>query len=190
MGIGLVALVFAAAPPDLPQLPPPQPAPQPGVVEVAPPPRRPAPAFAVAAIEGGYRITLNRGTAELLQSALDQTDPKELAETLKKKAQERKEANPEDQTAKTLELAAFAAATQLPGFKKSLAENLGPGGVVITMTGLQAPQVKFKRPLVAKAAGVVRGVMPLLPDEARETIEGLRAMGRTTPLFWKVEPIE
>jgi hypothetical protein len=204
MGIGLVALVFAAAPPDLPLLPPPAPAPMPGKVEVAPAPllpprgkvevapapRLPAPAYSMAAIPGGYQITLNRRTAELLQSALENADEKELAAMLKKKAAERKEANPDDETVKTLEMIAFATATQLPGFKKSLAENMGPNGVVITLTGLQAPKVNLKRPRLAKAAEIVRGVMPLLPGEARDTIEALRAMGRTTPLFWKVEPRE
>jgi hypothetical protein len=37
---------------------------------------------------------------------------------------------------------------------------------------------------------VVRGAMPLLPDDAREAVETLRAVARTTPLFWKVEPRE
>jgi hypothetical protein len=184
MGIGLVAFVLAAPPPDIPLLPPP------GTVEVAPAPHLPSPPFAVVAIQGGYRVSLNRNSAEMLRDALENTDEKELAARLKKKAQERKEANPDDESVKTLELAAFAVATQLPGFKKSLDENMGPNGVVITMTGVQTPQVKFKRPLVAKAAGVVRAAMPLMSDEARETIEGLRAMGRTTPLFWKIEPIE
>jgi hypothetical protein len=188
MGIGLVTLLIAAAPPDLPLLPPP--AQQPGVVEVAPAPRPAAPPFSVVAIKGGYQVTLNRKSAEMLRDALEQTDEKQLAEKLKKKAQERKEANPDDETVKTLEMAAFGVAAQLPGFKKSLAENMGPNGVVITMTGFQAPQVKFKRPLFAKAAGVVRAAMPLMSDEARETIEGLSAMARTTPLVWKVEPRE
>jgi hypothetical protein len=188
MGIGLVALLIAAAPPDLPLLPPP--AAPPGVVEVAPAPHLPLRPFAVVAIQGGYQVSLNRNSAETLRDLLEKTDEQDLAARLKKKAQERKEANPDDETAKTLELAAFAVATQLPGFKKSLDENMGPNGVVITMTGLQTPQVKFKRPLVAKAAGVVRAAMPLLPEETRGTIEGLSAMARTTPLFWKIEPRE
>ena len=184
MGISLLTLLIAAPPPDLPLLPPP------GVVEVAPAPHLPSPPFSVFAIKGGYQVALNRKSAEMLSDALERIDEKELAERLKKKAQERKEANPDDETVKTLEMAAFGVAAQLPGFKKSLAENMGPNGVVITMTGFQTPQVKFKRPLFAKAAGVVRAAMPLMSEEARETIEGLSAMARTTPLVWKVEPRE
>jgi hypothetical protein len=41
-----------------------------------------------------------------------------------------------------------------------------------------------------KALEAVRGAMPLLPDDAREAVEALRAVARTTPLFWKVEPRE
>jgi hypothetical protein len=69
---------------------------------------------------------------------------------------------------------------------------MGPNGAVVTMTGLQAPAVKFRkpRPVLERAVGVVRGVMPLLPDDAREAVEAMRAVARTTPLFWKVEPRE
>src|SRR5207302_42643 len=97
---------------------------------------------------------------------------------------------PDDQTAATLEMIAFVVSTQLPGFKKALSENMGPQGVVITMTGLQADKIKFAkpRPRLEKALETVRGVMPLLPDEARDAVEAVRAVARTTPLFWKVEP--
>src|SRR5437773_2481279 len=170
MGLGLVALSWAVTAPP-PDLPPPLPLlPPPGAVEVAPPPHAPHPPVAIAAVKGGYQVYLNRRTAELLRDALDKADEKELAATLRKKAQERKEADPDDHTAATLEMVAFAVSTQLPGFKKSLAENIGPGGAVITLTGLQAPTVKFRkpRPRLEKAAEITRGVMPLLPDEARE----------------------
>jgi hypothetical protein len=107
-------------------------------------------------------------------------------------AAERKEADPDDQTAATLEMVTLVVSTQLPGFKKDLAAKMGPRGVVITLTGLQTQTVKFKtpRPRLEKAAEVVRAVMPLLPDEAREVVEELRAVARTTPLFWKIEPRE
>ncbi len=214
MTFGLVALSWAvAAPPDLPLLPPPTP---PGKVEVAPPPRTPAqplppllppgmgmteiaptphtpaPRVAITPVKGGYQVSLNRATAELLRDALDKADEKSIAAQLRKMAQDKKEANPDDQTALTLEGVAIVVSSQLPAFKKSLGEQMGPGGVVITLTGLQSPTVKFKkpRPRLEKAAEVVRGVMPLLPDEAREVIESLRAVARTTPIFWKIEPRE
>jgi hypothetical protein len=186
MGIGLIALVVAAPQPDLPRLPPPS------TVEVAPAPHLPSPPFSIVAVKGGYQVTLDRRTAEMLQDALDRTDEKELAATLRKKAQDKKEANPDDATVATLEMIAFSVSTQLPGFKKSLAEKMGPNGVVITLTGLQAPAVQFRkpRPRLERAAEVVRAAMPLLPEEARATVEAMRAAGRTTPLFWKVEPRE
>lgn len=188
MTVALLAVCLAAQtqPPQLPLLPPP------GTIEVAPPPHLPAPPVALAAVKGGYQVYLNRSTAELLVGALDRADEKQIAAMLKKMAKERKQADPDDQTVATLEMVALVVSTQLPGFKKSLAENLGPRGVVITLTGLQTATVKFKkpRPRLEKAAEVVRGIMPLLPDEAREVVEALRAVARTTPLFWKVEPLE
>lgn len=186
MSISLVSLclVAVAPPPELSLLPPP------GGVEVAPAPHLPAPPVAITPVKSGYQVALNRRTAELLRDALDRADEKQLTGMLKKMAAERKEADPDDQTAATLEMVGFVVSSQLPGFKKALAEKMGPDGVVITLTGLQTPTVKFRtpRPRLAKAAEVVRGVMPLLPDEARGAIEALRAVARTTPLFWKIEP--
>ena len=186
MEMFIVALLIAQPQPELPQLPPP------GQLPVAPPPHVASPPFSLAAVKGGYRVSLNRSTAELLQGALEKADEKDLAATLRKKAKERRDANPDDATIATLEMIAFAVQTQLPGFKKSLAENMGPGGVDITITGLQTPQVKFRkpRPRLERAVEVVRGVMPLLPDDARDVVEAMRAVARTTPLFWKVEPRE
>ena len=184
MEILLLALAVGQDPQDLPRLPPP------GPVEVAPAPHVPSPPFSLAAVKGGYRVSLNRRTAELLQDALDRIDEKELAAKLRERAKEKKEADPDDETVATLGMIAFAVQTQLPGFKKSLAENMGPDGVVITLTGLQKPTVTFKRPRprLERAAELARGVMPLLPAEAREAVEAMRAVARTTPLFWKVEP--
>lgn len=166
----------------------------PPIVEVAPEPHLPASPVSVSAVKNGYQVALNRATAEMLRDALAKSDEKEIAATLRKMAKEKKDGanDPDNQTAATLEMIAFVVSTQLPGFKKALSENMGPGGVVITMTGLQAPTVKFSkpRPRLEKALETVRGVMPLLPDEAKDAVEALRAVGRTTPLFWKVEPRE
>ncbi|MDB5313226.1 MAG: hypothetical protein JWO38_7428 [Gemmataceae bacterium] len=190
--MGLIHLVLASGvvliPPDVP---PPVGAPWP--VEVAPPPHVPAPPVAVVAVRGGYQVSLNRGMAERLQDILDRTDEKQIATALRDLAKEKKEgAKPDEDTAATLELVAFVVSSQLPGFKKAMRENMGPGGVVITMTGLQAPAVKFRkpRPRLERAVGAVRGAMPLMPDDAREAVEALRAVARTTPLFWKVDPLE
>ena len=172
--------------------PPAQPMPPAAVLPVAPLPHVPLPPVSIASVKGGYRIALNRHSAELFRDALAKSDEKEIAATLRKISRDKKAEtkNPDDQTAATLEMIAFVVSSQLPGFKKSLAENMGPNGVTITLTGLQAPKVKFARPRprLERALETVRGVMPLLPDEAKEAVDAMRAVARTTPLFWKVEP--
>jgi hypothetical protein len=154
---------------------------EPGVPPPPPPPVR------VAAIPNGYTITLNRPTAELLARAVENADEKQIAQRIRDEAAKRKESDPD--SAAKLELIAFIVKSQLPAFKKELAEKMGPNGVVIQVTGLQKPEAKFKRPAMQKAAGIVRQIQPLLPPDAQLTVEALRAMARTTPLAWKVEPI-
>jgi len=162
----------------------------PGVDDVAPFPRAAHSPVEVIALQGGYRVYLNRRMSERLVDALEGFDPKDVAAKLQQLAKENKEADrPDEDAAKTLEMIAFVVSTQLPDFKKSLAEKIGPNGAVIMITGFQLPTVKFKqpRPKLEKAAEVVRGVMPLLPEEARQVVEAMRAVARTTPLFWKAE---
>lgn len=164
---------------------------QPPIIEIAPFPRVHYPPVQIEAVKGGYRIYLNRPMAERLAEALEGVDAKDVAAMLRSRAKDRKEADPPDEeAAKTLEMIAFAVSTQLPGFRKALGEKMGTNGAVITLTGLQSPTVKFKkpRPKLEKTAEVVRGVMPLLPEESREVVEAMRAVARTKPLFWKVEP--
>jgi hypothetical protein len=166
---------------------------QPPVLEIAQPPRVVYPPVQIAAVKGGYQVYLNRPTAEWLNDALENADAKDIAARLKKRAGDKKEADPPDEeAAKTLEMIAFAVSTQLPGFRKALGEKMGTNGAVIMLTGLQSPTVKFKkpRPKLEKAVEVVGSVMPLLPEEAREIVEAMRAVARTKPLFWKVEPRE
>src|SRR5439155_15351288 len=99
MGITLISLCLMAAPPDLPLLPPPGP-------EIAPAPHIPAPPFAITPVKGGYQVALNRGTAEFLRDALTRIDEKDLSAKLKKMVKERREADPDDQLAATLEMVA------------------------------------------------------------------------------------
>jgi hypothetical protein len=167
---------------------------QPGdLVEVAPPPR-PATPVAVRAVAGGYQIALSRSAAEFLRDALANADEKQLAQALRDEAKRRKETAepPDPDTAAKLELVAFVVSWQLPAFKKAMRENLGPHGVVITVSGLQAPAIQFRkpRPKLERAAQALRAAMPLLPEEARDALEAMRAVGRTTPLSWRVEPRE
>src|SRR5262245_41059019 len=161
-------------------------------VDVAPPPAPVGPPVWVAAAPGGYTITLARGPAELLRDTLDGADEKAIAKALRDEATRRKNDsdNPTADNTAQLELVAFLVSSQLPAFKKALRENMGPHGVVIKVAGLQAPQVKFRkpRPKLERAVGVLREVMPLLPEEAREVVEAMRAVARTTPLLWQVEP--
>lgn len=165
---------------------------QPEPVEFIPPPVPVGPRVGVAASPGGYTITLARGPAELLRDALDGADEKAIAKALRDEATKRKNGAEEGaaDNAAQLELVAFLVSTQLPAFKKALRENMGPHGVTIRVTGLQAPQVKFRkpRPRLEKAIGALRDAMPLLPEEAREAVEAMRAVARTTPLVWRVDP--
>jgi hypothetical protein len=163
-----------------------------GPVELLPPPVPVGPRVSVAAAPGGYTITLARGPAELLRDAVNGADEKAIAKSLRDEAAKRKE-NPDKpgaDSAAQLELVAFLVSSQLPAFKKALHENMGPHGVVIRVSGLQVPQVKFRkpRPKLEKAAQALREVMPLLPEEIRDVVEAMRAVARTTPLIWKVEP--
>ena len=162
-------------------------------VDVAPPPVAVGPPVWVTAAPGGYAITLARGPAELLRDTLAGADEKAIVKALRDEASRRKNNDPDNpgaNNAAQLELVAFLVSSQLPAFKKALRENMGPHGVVIKVAGLQAPQVKFRkpRPKLERAVGVLREVMPLLPEEAREVVEAMRAVARTTPLVWTVEP--
>lgn len=156
---------------------------------IAPPPHEAPPPVGIAAIKGGYTISLNRESAELLRDALANADEKSLATSLRQYAKDLKSANPDDKSTATLELVAFVVSSQLPGFKKKMNDNIGTRGTVITLTGLQADGVKIpNRPRIQAALNTARAVMPLLPDDAKDVMEALRAVGRTTPLFWTVEP--
>lgn len=175
MGFGVFAIwVAAAGPADVPAAPEPRPA---------------APAVAVTAVPGGYRIALNRRSADRLQQLLDGADEQAVAAALRDQAR----ATADGADAAKLELIAFVATSQLPGFRQQLGEKTGPAGAVVTVTGLQAPQAKLPfrkpRPVLERAAGALRENMAALPPDARAVAEALRAVGRTTPLFWKVEPL-
>lgn len=156
------------------------------------PPVPVGPRVAVAAAPQGYTITLARGPAELLRDTVDGADEKAIARSLRDEAARKKEGADKAtaDNAAQLELVAFLVASQLPAFKKALHENMGPHGVVIRVSGLQAPQVKFRkpRPKLERAAQLLRETMPLLPEEVRDAVEAMRAVARTTPLLWKVEP--
>jgi hypothetical protein len=99
------------------------------IVEVAPFPHVPYPAVQIEAVKGGYRVYLNRPMAERLADALEGVDAKDVAAKLRKRAKEKKEADPPgEEAAKTLEMIAFAVSTQLPGFRKALDEKMGTNG--------------------------------------------------------------
>jgi hypothetical protein len=181
MVIGSLLLAVAVGQPDVP-------------AEVAPEPRPAAPPVAVTAIPGGYRVALNRRAADRLYALLDRTDEQAIAAALRDRAEALKDGpEPDGKGAATLELIAFVTASQLPGFRQALAENTGPAGAVVTVTGLQADRAKLPfrkpRPRLERAAGLLRENMAVLPADAREAAEALRAVGRTTPLFWKVSPL-
>src|SRR5262245_53700371 len=108
---------------------------QPRVIERAPAPRETFLPVQIVAVKGGYQVYLNRSMAEFLREALEDADEKEIAAMIKKRAKAKKEGErPDEQAAATLEMLAFTVASQLPGFKKALAEKMGPNGVIITLT--------------------------------------------------------
>lgn len=153
-----------------------------GVAQEAPRPVR------VEAIPSGYQIFLNKSSAEFLSDVLANADEKQIAGLIRDEAKKRKDVEPD--TAAKLELIAFLVNGQLPAFKKELKEKCGPCGVCIKVTGLQKPEVTFKNPRLNKAVGVVRAVTPLLPADAQSALHTMSAMARTTPLMWKIEPLE
>jgi hypothetical protein len=145
----------------------------------------------LVAIPGGYRVVLSRRGAEQFQTLLDNTDEKQTAASLRDLARKKREgADPDEVAAGKLELLAFVAGSQIPALRGELRDKAGPGGAVITVTGLQAKDVPIPegRPRLRRAAEAVRGVMPLLPADARAALDGLAAVARTTPLTWRVEP--
>jgi hypothetical protein len=144
------------------------------------------PAVRVEALKDGYRVTLTQPAAEKLRAALDATDEKSLAATLKELAKTEREKDAESETAVTLEVVALVLSSQVPQLKKALAENVGPNGATIRVWGLTREHVlKKPRPRLRK---VLEGVKAVLPDDARATVEGVMQAARTTPLTWKVEP--
>jgi len=136
-------------------------------------------------IKNGYQVTLTRPAAEKLRAALDVVeDEKELADALREvaKSPSAKDAS----TSATLEIVAAVLASQVPQFKKSLADNLGANGVVVRVYGLQRDKVLAKpRPILKRAVEVAREV---LPDDAKGQLDAILTAARTTPLTWKVEP--
>ncbi|QDU24097.1 hypothetical protein [Urbifossiella limnaea] len=161
--------------------------------EVAPPPRLVAPLVELAPLPNGYRITLSRRGVEQFRDLLESTDEKQAAALLRDRAKNmRAGETPDDATAGKLELIAFVAGSQIPALRTELRDKAGPGGAVITVSGLQKADLPIpeNRPLLRRVAGVVQGVAPLLPADARDTLLGLSAMSRTTPLTWRVEPRE
>ena len=157
--------------------------------ELAPPPRPVEPTVRVEALPQGYRVWLNRPAADAFHAALVMAgDEKQLAESLRTAARDRKESGWSPEVIAQLELLALGAEKQLPGLRQAVGEKMGPNGVVIRATGLQRDKVFRKpRPRLEKAFEIGKS---LLPEETRATLEGLRSMGRTTPLFWTVEPRE
>lgn len=159
--------------------------------EVAPPPRPVAPLVDFAAIPSGYRVELSRRGVERFRELLESTDEKQAAAALRDLAKKKRAAEtPDEVGAGKLELLAFVAGSQIPALRNELRDKAGPGGAVITVTGLQKKELPIPadRPRLKRVAGVVQGVLPLLPPDARETLVALSAMARTTPLTWRVEP--
>lgn len=159
--------------------------------EVAPPPRVVGPMVELAPLANGYKVTLSRRGVERFREVLENTDEKQTASALRELAKRQRAGDdPDEAAAGKLELLAFVAGSQIPALRGELRDKAGPGGAVLTVTGIQKKELPIpeSRPRLRRAAEAVRGVMPLLPPDAREALGGLSAMARTTPLSWSVEP--
>ncbi len=169
------------------------------LAEPAPLPRPADPDIRLAAAPNGYEIVLSRAAAVALRDALDESvDEQQLAKNLRERARTLRDGAQADSTAKAdadakaakIELLAFAAANTLPGFKKDLHDKMGADGVVIRAAGFQkAVAFRRPRPRLERVAEAAREAAPaLLPPDAVQTLAGLRAVARTTPLVWTVTP--
>jgi hypothetical protein len=159
--------------------------------EVAPPPRPVPPLIDFAPVPNGYKVELSRRGVERFRELLENTDEKQAAAALRDLAKKKRAGvTPDDAAAGKLELLAFVAGSQIPALRTELRDKAGPGGAVITVTGFQKADLPIPedRPRLKRIAGVVQGIMPLLPADTRDVLLGLSAMSRTTPLTWRVEP--
>jgi len=145
------------------------------------------PPVRVESLKDGYRVILSRPAAEKFRSLLDTVqDEKALAESLRGMAKDKREENPDSDTAATLEIVALVVGNQVPALKKALDEHTGPAGATIRVYGLKRENIlKRPRPRLRRIAETVKGA---LPDDARATVEGVMEAARTTPLVWTVEP--
>jgi len=90
---------------------------------------------------------------------LSGTDEKQAAAVLRDRQNDREGADPDEVAAGKLELLAFVAGSQVPALRAELRDKAGPGGAVITVTGVQALRVPVpeSRPRLRRAADAVRG---------------------------------
>ena len=75
---------------------------------------------------------------------------------------------------------AWVLKTQAPALKKALDENMGAGGAVIRVFGVEKKKLP-ERPLL-KAIGEA-----FIPDDVKDQIKTGMSILNTVPLCWKVE---
>ena len=145
--------------------------------ELAPPPRLVESHVRFEPMVGGYQIILTRKASEKLRDALTAVgDGKPYTELAKLAVKELNDPDAE----KKIDMLAFIVRTQAPSMKKSLDENMGAGGAVIKVFGLENKRIP-DRPLL-KAFGEA-----FIPPDVREKMEtGIKVIN-TTPLYWRVE---
>lgn len=188
----LVALSAAGqdrVPPPPPEFPEPIEVPLPGQTPPAPPALGAAAGAAALAVPGpkaitveltttGYKMYLNRATAELLQEALKGvTDEKALAERIRTRIKPDTSA----ESKAKMELLAFAVQKQLPQFREQLGTRMGDNGVIVTVHGPQK-KPKRERPVLKAIAKLA------LNDELEEKAQKLLTVMRTQAVWWSVAP--
>ena len=145
------------------------------VPELGPVPRLAEKGLTVEFVTGGYKMKLSRSAAEGLREALKRIDnEKEIGELLRDTAKDLTN----EKVANELQVLALMISRETPKFKKSLDENMGENGVIISVYGLQRGK---DRPLLRAFGRAV------LPEEIKEQAKLLLAMAQTQGIFWKIE---
>jgi hypothetical protein len=145
--------------------------------ELLPPPREVESHVTFEKTPNGYQIILSRKASERMRDALGVVgDGKSVVELIKLCT---KDLNDPDAERK-LEVMAWVLKTQAPALKKALDENMGAGGAVIRVFGVEKKKLP-ERPLL-KAIGEA-----FIPDDVKDQIKTGMSILNTVPLYWKVE---
>lgn len=155
--------------------------PEPLPTPEAPEPRRllgPLPEMRFELTKTGYEVILDRAAAERMLKRLQNTDPEQVGDTIRRK----KVLDRDDETRAQTEMIAVAVTKDLPRFIEELEKKTGPGGAVIKMIGAE------KKP--EQDRPVLKFLADRMQPDRRERAEKLIKIARIQPVYWKIEPRE